>query len=142
MAGGYQRSGAQHAARVHKGIPMTADTEIMTGTMTGAEVYTIRNALAEALGRKVSCRDLGLVLSLAPSMAGETVRAWEDGKKPISGPASVALRLLGYGAGIGEIPDSALARAANNDLGDDGLSEAFRQAMLGVAESLLVANIA
>lgn len=46
--------------------------------MTGADVKAIREALGRLLGRRVSCRDLGLALGLAPANAADTVRRWES----------------------------------------------------------------
>lgn len=60
--------------------------------MTGADVNAIRMALGRVIGRRVSCRDLGLALGLAPANAADTVRRWErDGP---TGPAAVALGFM------------------------------------------------
>lgn len=68
--------------------------------MTPADVKTIREALGRALGRRVSCRDLGLALGLAPANAGDTVRSWEDGSRDVSGPAAVALDFMRDGTDV------------------------------------------
>jgi DNA-binding transcriptional regulator YiaG len=60
--------------------------------MTGHEVHAIRTAIANALVRNVSQRDLGIALGLAPENADRTIRKWED--EGPSGPGAVALRLM------------------------------------------------
>lgn len=69
---------------------------IVEAMMQGAEVKRIREEIGRALGRRVSQRDLGLALGLAPKNADDTARSWEDGSKPVSGPAALALELLLY----------------------------------------------
>jgi DNA-binding transcriptional regulator YiaG len=101
--------------------------------MTGAEVLAIREALGAALGRRISQRDLARMLGLADANGKDAVRAWEDGKKSVSGPAAVALQLLGYGAGIGELDTGWLPRAEKEFHGE----KIFRAIMLGIAESML-----
>jgi hypothetical protein len=96
--------------------------------MTGAEVKQIRIALGDALGRRISQSDLGRALRLAPASGADTVRSWEDGKRAVTGPAAVALRLLGYGAGVGDLPDQSFERDTSGE---------FRAVMLGIAESML-----
>lgn len=60
--------------------------------MTGTDVKAIREALGRTLGRRLSCRDLGLALGLAPANAGDTVRKWE--REGPTGPAAVALNFM------------------------------------------------
>lgn len=82
--------------------------------MTGADVKSIREALGRALGHRVSCRDLGLALGLAPANAKDTVRSWEDGSRDVSGPAAVALSFMRDGADAPDagahVPDDNFAR--------------------------------
>jgi DNA-binding transcriptional regulator YiaG len=61
--------------------------------VTPAEIlsgYEVRRA-REALG--YSQRDLAEALQMGPNGA-DRIRDWEQGKRPISGPASVAIRLM------------------------------------------------
>jgi DNA-binding transcriptional regulator YiaG len=67
---------------------------ILEGTMTPEEVRSIRKKIASAIGQDVSLRDLGIALRLSPNNAHDAVRSWEDGSKPISGPAATALDLI------------------------------------------------
>ena len=56
--------------------------------MTPKQLKTIR----EKLG--LSAKQLSVVLRLSDATSGRTVRNWEQGKYPISGPASLALEYL------------------------------------------------
>lgn len=114
--------------------------------MTSAEVHAIRTALGAALGRRMSQADLGRLLQLAPANGADTVRSWEDGKRAVTGPAAVALRLLGYGAGVGIVPNQISDHGADaggvdeldyNKIGADEADRVFRAVMLGIAESML-----
>lgn len=114
--------------------------------MNGDQVKAIREALGVALGRRISQADLAHLLKLAPANGKDVVRSWEDGKKEVSGPAAVALQLLGYGAGVGAVPAVAIDRGVNaGGIGDDGMEtfdkfsvgDVFRGVMLGIAESML-----
>lgn len=64
--------------------------------MTGDEMRDARRTLGEAwrLGRPLTMTELGQVLGLAGEDPGATVRDYERGKKPISGPLALALELL------------------------------------------------
>ncbi len=62
--------------------------------MTADDVKAIREALGRTLGRRISQNDLGLALGLAPANAADTVRSWEDGKRDVSGPATLALQFM------------------------------------------------
>jgi len=73
--------------------------------MTGEDVKAIR----EALGRRVSLRDLGLALGLAPANAKDTVRRWEE--EGPTGPAAAALRFIREATDLGNSTDM-LIRAA------------------------------
>jgi len=55
--------------------------------MTPAAVKSARKALG------LTQSELGLALRLSPD-EGRTVRNWESGRNPISGPASLALEAL------------------------------------------------
>lgn len=101
--------------------------------MTGADVKSIREALGRALDRRVSCKDLGLILGLAPKNAADTVRKWEDTEP--TGPAAAALRLLHIAC------DDRYAAAARNavaqmavDMWQEGIDAAKSPAP--VAESI------
>lgn len=59
-------------------------------------------AAREALG--LSCNQLGELLELEGKYKGDTVRTWENGRRPISGPARVAIRLLLERAGLASLP--------------------------------------
>jgi len=63
--------------------------------MTPQEVRAARHALGLTLVQ------LGELLELEGGYAGDTVRSWENGRRPISGPARVAIRLLLERAGLG-----------------------------------------
>lgn len=99
--------------------------------MTGDQVKQIREALGIALQRRISQADLARMLQLAPASGKDTVRSWEDGKKDVGGPASVALQLLGYGAGVGQFTYSL------GDVNPNNIPDIFRAVMLGIAESML-----
>lgn len=60
--------------------------------MTGDDVKQIREALGAVVGRRLSQRDLGIAMGLAPANADRLVRQWEEGEP--SGPAAVALRFM------------------------------------------------
>jgi hypothetical protein len=67
--------------------------------MTGADVKAIREALGRAIGRRISCRDLGCALGLAPTNAADTIRKWEA--EGPTGPAAVALMFMSGATDIG-----------------------------------------
>lgn len=92
-------------------------------TVTSEDCKAIREGLGNALGQRLSQRDLGMMLGLALRNAGDTVRSWEDRSKEISGPAQLALRLLGAAAGF----------SVTGDL----VTNHFRNCMLDIARSLL-----
>lgn len=60
--------------------------------MTGDEARRIRRAL------KLTQPQLAGILGLSEANGDRTVRAWEDGQKEVTGPASVALDYLAQGA--------------------------------------------
>lgn len=64
--------------------------------MTGEDMRDARGELGRAWGldRPLHMTELGRVLGLAGDDPGETVRDYERGKKPISGPIALALELL------------------------------------------------
>jgi len=62
--------------------------------MTPTQIKLIRKAL------KLSQNDLADRLRLSPQTGGRTVRAWEAGKYPITGPASLALEFIAQANGI------------------------------------------
>lgn len=96
-------------------------------TMTGKQVADIRFALGRALGRdRLTKLELGFMLGLSDRNAKITIQRWESDRKEVSGPAVVALRLLGYAAGIGELPE---------EIGNMSIN--FRAVMLALAHSLL-----
>jgi transcriptional regulator with XRE-family HTH domain len=99
--------------------------------VTGADVKRIREALGETLGRRVSQRDLGLALGLAPANAADTVRRWEH--EGPSGPAAVALELLEIAASVE--PGYQLAIDAGHRVNGEGGSpeQIFREMMLEYA---------
>ena len=53
--------------------------------MTGSDVKEIREKLGDALGRRLSQRDLGLALRLSEGNAARAIRDWEEGSGP-TGP--------------------------------------------------------
>jgi hypothetical protein len=57
------------------------------------------------LGRPLRMAELGRLLRLQGRDVGATIRDWERGKSPISGPASVAVRALLEGWKPGEWRD-------------------------------------
>jgi transcriptional regulator with XRE-family HTH domain len=63
--------------------------------MTPDEVRKARERLGLTQTR------LGEILELQGDSKGDTVRKWENGRRPISGPARVAIRLLLERAGMG-----------------------------------------
>jgi hypothetical protein len=69
-------------------------------TMTGEEVFEARATLGMmwGRGRPLGPDELGRALGLTARNAGDTVHAWERGRKPVSGPAAVAIAamLAGY----------------------------------------------
>jgi DNA-binding transcriptional regulator YiaG len=77
--------------------------------MQGAEVKRIREEIGHAVGRRLSQRDLGLALGLSPANAADMVRSWEDGSKPVSGPAATALNLMAMA--FDPIPQATLGEA-------------------------------
>ena len=64
--------------------------------MTGPELRAARGRLGDlwSLGRPLRMAELGRVLGLQGRDVGATVRDWERGKSPISGPASLAVRAM------------------------------------------------
>ena len=60
--------------------------------MTGHELRAARGRLGDlwSLGRPLRMAELGRVLGLQGRDVGATVRDWERGKSPISGPAGLA----------------------------------------------------
>ena len=56
--------------------------------MTGAEVKAARVQL------KLSQQQLADALELSPDHGRRAVGRWEDGSKPVSGPAAVAIRYM------------------------------------------------
>jgi hypothetical protein len=64
--------------------------------MTGDDMREARAALGRlwSLGRPVRMSELGRLLGLQGRDVGATVRDWERGKSPISGPAALAVRAL------------------------------------------------
>jgi DNA-binding transcriptional regulator YiaG len=56
--------------------------------MTPAEIRAARLALG------YTQQQLADALGITGEYAADTVRSWESGRRPISGPASVAIRLL------------------------------------------------
>ena len=64
--------------------------------MTGRDLRTARATLGElyGLGRPLAAAELGRLLRLPGRDPGRSVLDWEDGKYPLSGPASVAVEAL------------------------------------------------
>jgi hypothetical protein len=61
--------------------------------MTGSELHKAREILGQrwGLGRPLKMSELGRALRLAGRDPGESIRDYESGKTPISGPISVAV---------------------------------------------------
>lgn len=64
--------------------------------MTGPDLTTARATLGHrwGYGRPLMMVELGHILRLKGRDVGATIRDWERGHTPISGPASVAVDLL------------------------------------------------
>lgn len=78
--------------------------------MTGKDIKAARNRLGElwGLGRPLRMAELGRALRLQGRDPGESVRDWERGNTPVSGPVSVAIEamLAGYRpANMGSLTD-------------------------------------
>jgi hypothetical protein len=68
--------------------------------MTGDELRDARGRLGElwGLGRPVHMSEMGRALRLSGSNVGDSIRDYERGKTRISGPVSVAVRMMIAGA--------------------------------------------
>lgn len=68
--------------------------------MTAADIRDARARLGEmwGLGRPLRAAELGRILGLRGRDPGESVLDWESGRRPISGPAALAIdaMLAGY----------------------------------------------
>ena len=104
----------------------TSKHRITLSNMTARDVQMVRTSLAQALSCKISQHDLGIMLGLSPATAFDTVKSWEMGDKGISGPAALALRLLGLAADL-----------EDDEISDDIATEEFRDSMLSVVSVLL-----
>ena len=64
--------------------------------MTPQDMRAARGRIGELwdLGRPLRMTELGRLLGLQGRDVGATIRDWERGKSPISGPASLAVRAL------------------------------------------------
>jgi hypothetical protein len=64
--------------------------------VTGAEIRRARGAIGHeaGLGRALMMVELGELLKLTGRDPGASVRDWERGHTPVSGPASVAIEAL------------------------------------------------
>lgn len=64
--------------------------------MTPAELKAARATLGEmwGLGRPLRMAEMGRALRLQGRDPGATIRDWERGHSPISGPASVAVQAM------------------------------------------------
>jgi hypothetical protein len=68
--------------------------------MKPEEITAAREALGRRwrLGRAITLGELGMLLRLAPGSSWKTVEDWETGRRPPSGPVSVAIELMVAGA--------------------------------------------
>jgi hypothetical protein len=68
--------------------------------MTGAELTAARVRLGTlwGLGRPLGAAELGRLLRLATGDPRHTVLEWERGRRPVSGPVSVAIEMMLAGA--------------------------------------------
>ncbi len=71
--------------------------------MTGDEVKSIRKALG------LTQSELGRWLLLGGAQPGHTVRMWESGKRPVTGPVEIALTAFAGGYRPPHIPKPARA---------------------------------
>ena len=64
--------------------------------MTPAELHAARRTLGElwGLGRPLHASELGRALRLGGRDPGSTIRDYERGRTPISGPISVAVEMM------------------------------------------------
>ena len=69
-------------------MPKTPPPPPLNSPMGGAEMQAAR----EVFG--MSQREMALMLGLVGAHSKDTVRFWETGKNPVSGPAAIAVRLL------------------------------------------------
>jgi DNA-binding transcriptional regulator YiaG len=74
--------------------------------MTPNRIKEIRQAVG------LTQTDLALVLGLTPNNGRRTVRRWEDGTIPITGPAAIVMQLIE----TGELPHRFFA-PASEDIG-------------------------
>lgn len=66
----------------------TKPAQIPTGAMQPAEVREARQKLG------LTAQQLADVLELDGKLSEATVRSWEKGRRPITGPARVAIRMM------------------------------------------------
>ena len=64
--------------------------------MNGKDIWTARGRLGDLydLGRPLKMTELGRILGLKGGDVGATVRDWERGHSPVTGPVSLAVRAL------------------------------------------------
>lgn len=74
--------------------------------MNGVELRNARRTLGEmwGLGRPLTMLEMAQVLRLTGSDSAATIRDYESGKKPVSGPISAAVGLMLDGARPSQFP--------------------------------------
>ena len=86
----HDRRRLRRTSQVNKESTMTAAAEIdlLTDPMGPDELRAARAAFG------VTLQGMADMLGLTGVHSKDTVRAWESGRNPVSGPAAVAIRLL------------------------------------------------
>lgn len=96
----------------------------MLPPMKPEAITAAREALGQrwGLGRAVTLGELGMLLRLAPASSWKTVEDWEAGRRPASGPVSVAIELMVGGADPAHLADVLKAnKASTSPRGPHGL---------------------